>query len=258
MLEPLDHSSLGDNRTDLKLASGPIIPRTGNYLDYLDPSISVEHRFDETFRDLQIDAKMLDSIEGVMAPLKAKHYATWLHSVRVALLCKQIAEVTGLEVRTLMVPGFVHDCGKQAMPLEILNKTEAWTTADRQIMHEHVLIGTNLVRSCGLYFCAEIIKLHHRFQRDPYPELKPGLHAGLSKETSELIWYYARMLALADCFDALHRVNQRNADQPAVTGQQIKEQMLEQNADQRDLILRLYALDIFTLRINAFPPCVEH
>jgi streptomycin 6-kinase len=59
---------------------------------------------------------------------------------------------------------------------------------------------------------------------------------------------YARILALADVYDAMHRINDATGGQ-ALSGEEIRRRMLDSNPDQRHLVGELYAADILTTRI---------
>jgi len=64
-----------------------------------------------------------------------------------------------------------------------------------------------------------------------------------------MIALYGRILAIADCYDALHRVNDKFGTVQALTGEDIKEKMFQFNPDQRVLLNELYEANILTTAI---------
>jgi hypothetical protein len=58
-------------------------------------------------------------------------------------------------------------------------------------------------------------------------------------------------LALADVYDALHRVNEKFGGLKAFSGEQVKEQMLRMNPDLVELVDELYDTGVFTT--DVFP-----
>jgi len=75
-----------------------------------------------------------------------------------------------------------------------------------------------------------------------------------SEATRLLIPEYGRVLALADVYDALHRVNSRFGDKRQLADDEIKEKMLEFNPDRKDLIMDLYNADIFIRQMEEEVP----
>lgn len=102
-------------------------------------------------------------------------------------------------------------------------------------------------------FTADVIALHHRFQKDPYPAVLPLRLHPYGPNTVAKIERCARILALADSFDALHRINSRHNGGAELTGEQIKELMIAHNQDKKALIERLYSANVFTREIFHSP-----
>ncbi len=87
---------------------------------------------------------------------------------------------------------------------------------------------------------------HHRFQKDCYPiETPEPIHDhGIAGNIT--IMFYGRLLALADCFDALHRVNSRGK----LTGAEVRTAIEKSAPDLRWLVARLYEKKIFNSHDN--------
>lgn len=90
--------------------------------------------------------------------------------------------------------GYLHDIGKIAIPLTILEKPSNLNPEEKEIMDKHVEIGVYILNQYGLYEESKIISQHHeRVDGSGYPE---GL-AGNS------IMLESRILGLCDVYTAL-------------------------------------------------------
>jgi putative two-component system response regulator len=91
----------------------------------------------------------------------------------------------------------LHDIGKVAMPDRILLSTEALRQAERQFISTHTKVGAELLSGSSdpqLRMAEEIARHHHEWWNgEGYP----------SKLKGKRIPIHARIVALADVFDAL-------------------------------------------------------
>lgn len=214
------------------------------FLHYLPPNISLEARLHQVFDELQLSLDQRDGITAFMQPLRIKDPATYDHSIRVGLLMYEITRFQHMDQKAGFYSGVLHDIGKSMTRSSTLKKTDGWTPADTAEIKGHVMDGYRLLRD-HFDFTAEIILWHHRYQPNGYPvELPNPLHS-YSEATNTMIRMYGRHLSLADCFDALHRVNDKFGGE-TLSGKQIKEKMLAFNKDQVILIEQLYKAGIFT------------
>lgn len=215
-----------------------------DFNNYIDPNVTTEELLQQEFKRTNVYQGQRESIVAFLQPLKIKDIATYEHDVRVGVLSRRIGDCTCLDQRALLYAGLLHDVGKAQTRLETLRKTADWTPADTREVKRHVIDGFRLLR--GYFdFSAQIILWHHRFQANGYPKKIPAPLHDYSMGTGTMIAMYGRLLALADCFDALHRVNEKFGAKQALTRGQIKEKMLALNPDQRKLIERLYNVCIF-------------
>jgi putative nucleotidyltransferase with HDIG domain len=219
-----------------------------SFINYLSQDISLERRLEEVFNELEISPEQRKEIEAFMAILKLKDRMTYDHSIRVALLATRIGNFMHLDPKVLLYSGLLHDTGKAQTNPATLKKTSGWTGADTAEIMSHVMDGYRLIRG-HFDFSAEVILWHHRFQPNSYPtEIPQPLH-DYSEGTRVMIPFFGRILALADQFDALHRMNDKFTRGEKPIGESIKETMLAHNPDQRKLIEELYRADILTVRI---------
>jgi len=203
-----------------------------------------ETQLSQTFEELRVSPRDETDIRSFLALLKQKDLYTHGHSIRVALLATKIGEFMGIDEKPLLFAGLLHDLGKLNIPDEILKKTSGWTDEDSRIMRPHVIGSYKLIKG-RFDFTAEIILLHHEFGGRGYPEkLPPYLH-NYSSETRAKIFECARVLALADVYDALHREDSEFGEKRRLPGAEIKNKMLELNPDRKELIEDLYKAGIF-------------
>ena len=131
--------------------------------------------------------------------LKAHDDYTYMHSVAVCALMVALARQLGLaeaEAREAGLAGLLHDMGKAAMPLDILNKPGKLTEAEFTVMRSHPLRGVELLRtSDGAPTVALDVCLHHHERPDG-----KGYPHGLA---GDAIGPYARMGAVCDVYDAI-------------------------------------------------------
>jgi HD-GYP domain len=202
-------------------------------------------RLDQILTELALETTARQKLELLLSPLRARDVATYEHGLRVGELGRKIAVFLGLEPKIAFLAGLFHDLGKLGVPLKTLQKTGAWTEADAEIVEDHVLHGYELLRN-HFDFTAEIILLHHSFQENNYPKnLPPYLH-GYSEESRALIVEYARLLALADVYDALHRVNGKFGRRTPLDATEVRAELKKAFPDQADLITALYLAQILS------------
>ncbi|MDP3769346.1 MAG: HD domain-containing protein [bacterium] len=212
----------------------------------IDKTDIIEKQFWIECEKLGISDTNKKHLESFLIPLRDKSPIThfhYLHSLRVGLLSQHIGRFIHHEEKPLLFAGALHDLGKCQTPLHILGKTDSWSDEDQRAMEQHVMDGYHLLRG-RFDMTAEIILWHHRFQENGYPkQFPPFLHH--YRETMRLlIREYGRIVALSDVYDALHRVDGKFGAKQALTGDEIKEKMLEFNPDRRKLIVALYEAGI--------------
>ncbi|HEX5683042.1 MAG TPA: HD-GYP domain-containing protein [Ideonella sp.] len=143
-----------------------------------------------------------------LARLKTQDDYTYLHSVAVCALMITLGRELGLSpaaCRDVGLAGLMHDLGKAAMPLDILNKPGKLTDAEYTLMKTHPLRGHELlVEGRGAPETALDVCLNHHERMDG-----AGYPNGLPPER---ISQFARMGAVCDVYDAI------TSDRPYKTG----------------------------------------
>jgi putative nucleotidyltransferase with HDIG domain len=131
--------------------------------------------------------------------LKTRDDYTYMHSVAVCALMVALARQLGMdeaETRMAGMAGLLHDLGKAAMPIEVLNKPGKLTEAEFHLIQSHPVRGHELLVQSGetsetlLDVC-----LHHHEKTDGsgYPHRLKG----------DQISLLARMGAVCDVYDAI-------------------------------------------------------
>lgn len=113
---------------------------------------------------------------------------------RAATLGTAAAE-EGIKPAVFRDAGMLHDIGKISIPERILQKTSQLTPEEYEIMKTHVENSTKMIRYLPHmdYVIPAVLGHHERYDGTGYPR-------GLAGED---IPYMARILTIADCFDAM-------------------------------------------------------
>jgi len=130
--------------------------------------------------------------------IESKDSYTAGHCSRVAEYATRLAErvgIKGRDLRWLKMGAFLHDVGKTAVDLAILNKPGRLNDEEWEQMKSHTTVGDSLVAEMNFpYDIRPIVRNHHeRWDGSGYPDRLAGKD----------IPFTARILCVADVFDAL-------------------------------------------------------
>ena len=144
-----------------------------------------------------------------LARLKSQDSYTYRHCIAVAIWCSVIGRQIGLpkkELTLLSMDGMVLDIGKLKIPGAILNKTAQLSEREFTLVKKHVELSLKMVESSSRTLPQAVIDMiashHERFNGSGYPRALQGTQIPL----------YARIAAIADCYDAV--TSQRVYAQP--------------------------------------------
>ncbi len=176
----------------------------------------------------------LGTLTALARAIDAKSAWTAGHSERVTNLALKMAHAMGLPAKSLDIMhrgGLLHDIGKIGTPPSILDKPGKLEPEEMQIMRDHVKIGVRILEPIPCFRDAlPMVAEHHEwFDGSGYP-------AGLAGENISL---HARILTVADCYDAMV------SDRPYRKGlpkQQAFEILKQQSGTQFDPMV----IDVFT------------
>jgi len=132
--------------------------------------------------------------------IETRSHETANHVRRVAEYTYLLARKYGMseqEANLLRFASPMHDAGKIGIPDALLNKPGRFTVDEAEVMHEHTVMGFDLLKKSQrqiLQMAAIVAHQHHeRWDGKGYPQGLAG----------EQIHIYGRIVALADVFDAL-------------------------------------------------------
>lgn len=140
-----------------------------------------------------------DAIAVDIGALKVSDEYTFKHSVDVATMAMIIAKKHGLgdeEIREVGISGLLHDMGKSKIPNEVLNKPARLTDEEFHLMKQHALFGYQILKEKNEFndkILLGVLQHHEKLNGRGYP-------MGVG---SEKIHLYARIISVADIYDAL-------------------------------------------------------
>ena len=195
----VDLGEFGSFRGMIVLANWPNEKKSGKAPSYIPilirhaaAAVSNAYLFETSERNY------IQAISALASAVDAKDPYTHNHSRNVAAYVTRIAarmKLPSREISLLHNAALLHDIGKIGIPETILNKETSLTKEEYQIIKTHPEVGYNILRPVTAFasFINAVRYHHERFDGSGYP-------AGLSGED---IPFNARILAVADCFDAM-------------------------------------------------------
>jgi putative nucleotidyltransferase with HDIG domain len=147
------------------------------------------HRLRHTF---------FSAITSLVRTIEARDAYTSGHSLRVCKHAMRLATYIGLDEhnkKRLRLAAKLHDIGKIGLPEGILNKPGKLTESEFDQIKEHPVIGERILRPIirNRIVLSAIRSHHERFDGGGYPDNLRG----------EEIPFLARIITIADCYDAL-------------------------------------------------------
>ncbi len=157
-------------------------------------------RVRKLLKQKQRDAQIIEqSIKTFINFIEAKDPNTKGHSERVASIAFALADEMGYssqDCNNIRCIALMHDCGKIAIPVNILRKPEKLTDEEYEVIKRHTTIGGDMLRDFNsikdMYLGA--LYHHERYDGRGYPQ-------GLKGEEIPLI---ARIICVADSLDAMN------------------------------------------------------
>lgn len=141
----------------------------------------------------------IENISDCMRKLKEYDYGTYIHSVRVGIICVAIGCIMGYEEQFIVelgAAGLLHDIGKKFLPCEVINKKEKLTQLEFIIVKYHAAMSAYYIMKKYKYFNETIVmgvyQHHERLDGSGYPR----------QLIKEEIGIPGRILAIADTFEA--------------------------------------------------------
>ncbi|MFD0146264.1 MULTISPECIES: HD-GYP domain-containing protein [unclassified Streptomyces] len=152
------------------------------------------------------------TIRALVQAVDIKDRYTRGHSERVGRASVLIAHELGMaeeRLEILRFAGILHDVGKLGVPTRVLRKDGPLTPEERRIIELHPEYGHEMVRGIGFLGEARAAILHHHERMDG-----SGYPYGLS---GSQIPEFARVVAVADAFDAMTSTRSYSRARPVAT-----------------------------------------
>ena len=142
--------------------------------------------------------RVAPTVYALTAAIDAKDNYTFIHSMNVSKYAVVLAEdldMNANEIEIVRDAGMLHDIGKISIPEHILKKTSQLTDEEYTVMKTHVENSTKMIRYLPDmdYVIPAVVGHHERYDGKGYPR-------GLRGNDIPLM---ARILTIADCFDAM-------------------------------------------------------
>jgi putative nucleotidyltransferase with HDIG domain len=178
--------------TDESTIYGRFVPRARQVAD----------EFGMAMSNIRLIEELDDLNSGTMTALArvvdAKSPWTAGHSERVTTLALKIGQMLGMSegaLKSMHRGALLHDIGKVGVPVRILDKPDRLTAEERKLIEKHVEVGQHILEPIPSYQdLVPLVRHHHEsYDGTGYPDGLAG----------EKIDFRARILAVADCFDAL-------------------------------------------------------
>jgi len=135
-----------------------------------------------------------------LARLKSQDSYTYRHCIAVAIWCSVIGRQIGLpkkELALLSMGGMLLDIGKLKIPGAVLNKKKQLSEREFSLVKKHVDLSLKMAADSSRRIPQSVIDMiachHERFNGSGYPRSLQGTEIPL----------YARIAAIADCYDAI-------------------------------------------------------
>ncbi|MBQ8613361.1 MAG: HD domain-containing protein [Ruminiclostridium sp.] len=191
-------------------------------------ALAVSHiRVRKLLKQQKHDAQIIDqSIKTFINFVEAKDPNTKGHSERVAEISFALADEMGYsskECNDIRCIALMHDCGKIAIPVNILQKPARLTDEEYEVIKRHTKVGGDMLRDFSSIKDMNLGALYHheRYDGKGYPK-------GLKGEEIPLI---ARIICVADSLDAM---NSNRCYRPKLTKEVILDELEKNKGKQFD------------------------
>lgn len=184
---------------------------------------------------------MLDYM--ILVKLRNHHADSYYHSLRVSLLCFQVANNVGMDLNqclTAVRAGMLHDVGKLRIPAHILSKSGPLSHSEYEFIQKHVEFGIRMLKKLGYrQDILDAVEGHHeREDGRGYPKRV------IPKDR------LTKIIAVCDVFDAMTEQRSYKESMP-------KEYVLEQmemgklGAFQHEFVEALRYIVLVETKVNA-------
>lgn len=188
----------------------------------------------------------LETLSSLANVIDAKDHYTNGHSFRVAAYAKGMAKELGFsaaDAEQIYFSGLIHDVGKIGISESILTKPGKLSPDEFALIQSHSSIGGDILRGIKEFpVFQQVARSHHeRYDGKGYPDKLAG----------EDIPFYARIVTVCDCFDAM---TSDRAYRKALSDQTAIDELNKYKGTQFDPKL----VDVFLKLYNSFPDSIKN
>lgn len=182
----------------------------------------------------ELDDLNWGTLTALARTIDVRSHWTMGHTERVTSLAQQLGRAVGLSSERLQVlhrGSLLHDIGKIGVPASILDKPDRLTPEEMDKVREHVQLGVRIIEPIpGLASAVPVVHQHHEWINGK------GYPLGLA---GNQICLEARILAVADCYDALRSARPYR---PALSHETVLEYLQENAGIQFDpLVVEIFS-----------------
>jgi HD-GYP domain-containing protein (c-di-GMP phosphodiesterase class II) len=155
--------------------------------------------FAEIVRDILSDLKSNKNTLTLLSDMFVYDSYIFTHSLNVTMYTLALAvdlEFTDKQLMEIGMGSLLHDVGKMAIPVKVLNKPGRLTDEEFKVIQNHPMAGFKILRNApniSLLSAHCALQHHERLDGTGYPQ-------GLKNDD---IHFYAKIIAIADVFDAV-------------------------------------------------------
>lgn len=188
----------------------------------------------------------LETLSSLANVIDAKDHYTNGHSFRVAAYAKGMAKELGFspaEREQIYFSGLIHDVGKIGISESILTKPGKLSPDEFALIQSHSSIGGDILRGIKEFpVFQQVARSHHeRYDGKGYPD----------KLVGEDIPFYARIVTICDCFDAM---TSDRAYRKALSDQTAIDELIKCKGTQFDPEL----VEVFLKLYRSFPDSIRN
>lgn len=188
----------------------------------------------------------LETLSSLANVIDAKDHYTNGHSFRVAAYAKGMAKELGFspaDAEQIYFSGLIHDVGKIGISESILTKPGKLSPDEFALIQSHSSIGGDILRGIKEFpVFQQVARSHHeRYDGKGYPD----------KLVGEDIPFYARIVTICDCFDAM---TSDRAYRKALSDQTAIDELIKYKGTQFDPEL----VEVFLKLYRSFPDSIRN
>ena len=205
------------------------------YADQLNTEVEKQTRVARDRAD-RLETLSGEMVETLATTIDAKDRYTNGHSFRVSWYSVALARALNweeYEIKELEREALLHDVGKIGVPDQVLNKPGRLTDDEFVVIQSHTIVGGNILsRSKSLLDAAEVARHHHeRYDGRGYPDKLAG----------DAIPRHARVVAIADAYDAMHsdRIYRKGLPNDVIRDELVKGRAKQFDPEFLDVFLQL-------------------